>query len=82
VVDAGVDTGPILAQAVVPVQQGDEPDALHRRIQVAEHALLPAVVHAVATGDLELSPTPRLRDPEALRGPEGAALYSPPLVAE
>jgi phosphoribosylglycinamide formyltransferase-1 len=62
VVDHGVDTGPILAQAAVPVLPGDTADTLHARIQVAEHALLPAVIHWVAQGKLTLSP-PTLTDP-------------------
>jgi phosphoribosylglycinamide formyltransferase 1 len=59
VVDEGVDTGPILAQAAVPVLPDDDRDALHRRIQVQEHRLLPRVVHWVATGALDLGPPPR-----------------------
>jgi phosphoribosylglycinamide formyltransferase 1 len=43
-VDAGMDTGPILAQARVPVLPGDSPASLHARIQEAEHRTLPAVV--------------------------------------
>ena len=46
VVDGGVDTGPILAQAAVPRAAGRRRRALHARIQRAEHRLLPAVVHA------------------------------------
>jgi len=59
VVDAGVDTGPVLAQAAVPVLPSDDGAALHARIQQAEHALLPAVVHAIASGSLVLGPPPR-----------------------
>ena len=40
VVDAGVDTGPIVAQAVVPVEDDDDVDSLHERIKVAERAML------------------------------------------
>jgi phosphoribosylglycinamide formyltransferase-1 len=58
-VDAGVDTGPILAQAAVPVLADDDAAALHARIQVAEHALLPAVVSAIANGAIVLDPAPR-----------------------
>lgn len=58
-VDEGVDTGPILAQAAVPVQPTDDVASLHARIQVAEHALLPAVVSAIATGKIMLDRTPR-----------------------
>lgn len=43
-VDAGVDTGPILDQATVPVLPGDTPESLHARIQEAEHRLYPEVL--------------------------------------
>ena len=39
-VDAGVDSGPILAQAAVPVHDDDDEDALHERIKVAERSLV------------------------------------------
>jgi phosphoribosylglycinamide formyltransferase-1 len=39
-VDAGTDTGPVLAQAAVPVLDDDDEDSLHERIKVAERALL------------------------------------------
>ena len=38
--DAGVDSGPILAQAAVPVLDDDDEDSLHERIKVAERALV------------------------------------------
>jgi phosphoribosylglycinamide formyltransferase 1 len=44
VVDDGVDTGPIVAQACVPVHDDDDEKALHERIKVAERALLVATV--------------------------------------
>src|SRR6516162_2885262 len=47
-VDAGVDTGPILAQRTVPILPDDTPGRLHARIQAAEHALLPAVIAEIA----------------------------------
>jgi len=40
VVDAGVDTGPIVAQVVVPVEDDDDVDSLHERIKVAERQML------------------------------------------
>lgn len=52
VVDAGVDTGPILAQSAVPVDDDDDEASLTARIQAAEHALLPAVVEAIARGNV------------------------------
>jgi phosphoribosylglycinamide formyltransferase-1 len=47
VVDGGVDTGPIIDQAVVPVADGDDESSLHERIKVAERALLVDVVGRV-----------------------------------
>ena len=48
VVDAGVDTGPIVAQAVVPVEDDDDVEALHERIKVAERAMLVDAVGRMA----------------------------------
>jgi phosphoribosylglycinamide formyltransferase-1 len=47
-VDDGVDTGPIVAQAVVRVEDDDTSDSLHERIKVAERALLVDTVGAMA----------------------------------
>jgi phosphoribosylglycinamide formyltransferase-1 len=49
-VDAGTDTGPILAQQAVPVLDGDDEQTLHERIKVTERRLLVDVVAAVAAG--------------------------------
>ena len=43
-VDEGVDTGPILAQQIVPVLKGDTVDSLGARVRKAEHALYPDVL--------------------------------------
>ncbi|MCW2686275.1 MAG: purN, partial [Mycobacterium sp.] len=48
-VDAGMDTGPILAQQAVPVLDGDDEESLHERIKVVERRLLVDVVAALAT---------------------------------
>lgn len=47
-VDEGVDQGPVVAQAVVPVQDDDDVETLHERIKVAERALLVATVGRMA----------------------------------
>ncbi len=43
-VDPGIDSGPILAQAAVPVLDDDDEDSLHERIKVAERTLVVATV--------------------------------------
>jgi len=40
-VDAGVDSGEIIAQREVPILPGDTSETLHARIQIAEHELYP-----------------------------------------
>jgi phosphoribosylglycinamide formyltransferase 1 len=47
-VEAGVDSGEILAQETVPILPDDTPERLHARIQKAEHVLLPVVVADLA----------------------------------
>lgn len=47
-VDAGVDTGLILAQAAVPVLDGDTEESLHERIKVQERQLLVATIASLA----------------------------------
>ncbi len=48
VVDGGVDTGPIIAQAAVPVLDDDTEDSLHERIKTAERATLVDAVGRMA----------------------------------
>ena len=43
-VDAGIDSGEIIAQRTVPVLPNDTPESLHARIQVAERELYPEVI--------------------------------------
>lgn len=47
-VDAGVDTGPILAQTPVAVEEDDTPESLHERIKVAERDMLVRTVGRIA----------------------------------
>jgi phosphoribosylglycinamide formyltransferase-1 len=49
-VDGGTDTGPILAQAAVPVEDGDDEESLRLRILAREHELLPQVLQWMAEG--------------------------------
>lgn len=47
-VDAGVDTGPIIEQRAVPVHPDDTEDSLHERIKVEEREMLVDVVRRIA----------------------------------
>ena len=47
-VDAGIDTGPIVAQAAVPVRDDDDENALHERIKTAERTMLVETVGRMA----------------------------------
>jgi len=49
-VDAGMDTGPILAQRAVPIFPTDTAESLHARIQEAEHDLLPTAIQEYLQG--------------------------------
>lgn len=46
VVDAGVDTGPIIAQVPVAVETGDTEESLHERIKIAERELIVRVLNS------------------------------------
>ena len=52
--EEGVDSGPILLQAAVPVLAGDTEETLAARILVEEHRLYPAAVRLFAEGRLEI----------------------------
>ena len=52
-VDAGVDTGPVLAQQPVPVAADDTQDSLHERIKSVERELLVEVVRRLCSQDAD-----------------------------
>jgi phosphoribosylglycinamide formyltransferase-1 len=47
-VDAGIDTGPIVAQAAVQVLDGDDESTLHERIKASERAMLVEAIGRMA----------------------------------
>ncbi len=54
-VRAEVDSGPIVAQAVVPVEDGDDETCLADRILAAEHRLYPLAIRLFAEGRLRVA---------------------------
>jgi len=53
-VDAGVDSGPIVLQAVVPVESDDTPATLATRILAEEHRIYPKAVRLFLEGRLQI----------------------------
>ena len=80
-VDAGTDTGPIIAQAVVPILNQDDDESLRQRILNAEHRLLPTVLQWLAEGRVTAKPGPKgnERARVVLEGVEGAFVYDLPM---
>jgi phosphoribosylglycinamide formyltransferase 1 len=74
-VDGGVDTGPIIAQAAVPVLAGDDEAKLAARIQVQEHRLYPLVVRWFAEGRVRVEG--RRVKVDGVREDAQAALFCP-----
>lgn len=54
IVDEGVDTGPVIAQAVVPVHKDDSEATLHERIKTIERRLIVETVERIATSQINL----------------------------
>jgi len=76
-VDSGVDTGPIIMQAVVPVYDDDSADDLAARILVEEHKIYPRAIQLLAAGRLKIEGR-RVRSVPAFP-PTPVALHNPPL---
>lgn len=53
-VTEGMDTGPIILQRAVPVEEGDTADTLSERILKEEHGLLPRAIRLFADGRLRV----------------------------
>lgn len=71
-----VDTGPIIAQAAVPVFEGDTAEALGARVLLAEHQLYPHALRLVASGQARV-----VNERVVISGQSAAAapLINPPL---
>jgi len=75
-VDAGCDSGPIIAQAVVPVLRTDTEESLSLRILAEEHRLYPQAIHWFAQGRLSLAG--RLVAVRGARDPGPGPIRNPP----
>jgi len=53
-VEKGVDTGPIISQAVVPILPDDTPETLLNRIHQKEHIIYPLAIKLVAEGRIKI----------------------------
>lgn len=54
-VDEGTDTGPIILQKAVAVEEGDTPEILQRRVmEQAEWNILPEAIHLIANGRVKI----------------------------
>jgi phosphoribosylglycinamide formyltransferase 1 len=68
-VDAGTDTGPVIAQAAVPILEGDDRDTLAARILPREHELLVRALGWIAAGKVTVvRPAPDGRAVVRVRG--------------
>lgn len=73
-VDGGMDTGPIIIQAVVPVQDGDTEKTLAARILREEHRIYPQALEYLSKGRLRMEGRRVLLDPPM---PGSGALHNP-----
>jgi len=53
-VDENLDAGPIVAQAIVPIEPGDTPDTLSARILAEEHRIYTEAVRLVLSGQYRI----------------------------
>jgi phosphoribosylglycinamide formyltransferase-1 len=75
-VDGGVDTGPIIIQAVVPILDGDDEASLSARILVQEHRIYPRAIQLIAEGRLRIEGRRvRINDAAIVNG----VMVNPPL---
>jgi len=68
-VTAELDGGPVIAQARLPIEAGDDESTLAQRLLPLEHRLLPAVLHLLAAGRLQWHETAPRLDGKTLAAP-------------
>mgnify|MGYP002785165044 CR=1 FL=1 len=62
-VDEGVDSGPIILQAVVPVLDADDEDSLLQKIHEEEHRIYPEAIRLISEGKIRIEGRRVLRKP-------------------
>jgi len=77
-VDGGVDTGPIIIQAVVPVLDDDSEETLSARILEQEHRIYPRAIELFAEGRLKIEGRRVRIVPPLPHSPD--AMVNPPLI--
>jgi phosphoribosylglycinamide formyltransferase 1 len=75
----GVDDGPIIAQAVVPVLQNDDEQSLSARIRAAEHRIYPYAIRLFQEGRLEVRGRKVFVDSSGLADERLMLINPPPL---
>ena len=65
-VDGGVDTGPIIMQAVVPILANDDVDTLAARILEQEHQIYPRAIQLIAEGRVYVNDRQVKIDPDGV----------------
>ncbi|HOO91068.1 MAG TPA: phosphoribosylglycinamide formyltransferase [Syntrophales bacterium] len=75
--DEGVDTGPIIIQAVIPVYDNDTADILQQRILREEHRIYPQAIQFYAEGRIEIDGRKvHIKNPCTMETP---CMHNPPL---
>jgi phosphoribosylglycinamide formyltransferase-1 len=54
IVDSGIDTGPVIAQAAVEVKSCDTADSLQKKVLVKEHKIYPWVINSIGAGEIKI----------------------------
>jgi len=74
--DGGVDTGPVIVQRAVELENETDPSAVHEALRPLEHAVLPEAVRLIARGAVSRDPD----NPRRVLVTTGEAPVQPPPV--
>lgn len=77
--DGGVDTGPIIIQAIVPVFDDDTEESMSARILKEEHRIYPQAIQLYAEGRLEVRGRKVIVKSDSRNALTGFAVHNPPL---